>query len=196
MVHKLTLFFPDDFGDPLWAGSVYALEAPDDSSTGEWVLGRSPAADLTINHRMVSVRHAVIAYSFAADRWSLNDLKSSNGTYLNGARVTAGNAEPLNIGDRFYLGTAAAKVHCVEDEQDTISPDEAGPETVASTTPLATLPPAPASPPPPARTLADSVYLAAQWLVSGTTVAGKVYRVVLLAASTAFVVVLIDLAQR
>ncbi|MEA5447329.1 FHA domain-containing protein [Leptolyngbya sp. CCNP1308] len=192
-VPKLTLYFPDEFGDVLWRGETFALEAPKERGTVEWLLGRSPASDLTISIRTVSRKHAAIAYSYAANRWSISDLGSALGTYVNGQKLEE-KPHVIGIGDKFYLGTPEARIHCVEDAQDTISPDEQGPATVASTSPLATLPPPPAPPPP--RTFADSAYLAAQWLISGSTVAGKFYRLIVLVAATAFVVVLIDLAQR
>jgi hypothetical protein len=84
----------------------------------------------------------------------------------------------LNIRDRLALGPKG-KIQVVEDEQDTISPDESGPSTIASTTPLSTLPPfSPPAPPPASKTPWDSVYLGTQWLISAQTPAGKVYRLI------------------
>ena len=194
---KLTLYFDKQFPDPRWANTVFALEVPG-GAAGEFVLGRSPAANLTFDIKSVSIHHAAIAYSYARDKWSLSDLGSRNGTIIRGARIEPTKPEPLNIGDKFWLGPDA-KIHCVEDEQDTISPDEAGPSTIASTMPLATLPTVPPAPtpapstPPTSRTWADSLYLGAQWLVSGSTVAGKIYRLLVLALSITFAVVMLDL---
>jgi ABC-type multidrug transport system ATPase subunit len=55
--------------------------------TGErpLVLGRDPAADVRYDDHRVSRRHAVVR--FDGERWRVEDLGSSNGTYLNGARV-------------------------------------------------------------------------------------------------------------
>lgn len=196
-VPKLTLFFPDDFGDRAWAGTTFALEAPQ-KVRGEWVLGRSPACDITIRIREVSVRHAVIAYSYARNSWTITDLKSTNGTLHNGVKLTPGQPVELNIRDRFTL-SPKGKIQVVEDEEDTISPDEAGPETVASTTPLATLPPpppplptpAPATPPS-SKTPWDSLYLGTQWLISANTVAGTIYRLIVGAAAVAFFIFMVD----
>ena len=205
MAPSLTLFFGEDFADSAWAGMAYTLEIPEGDNChgrgGEWTLGRHPASDLTINIRDVSRHHAAIAYSYAANLWSVSDLGSSKGTVLNGKILPVGDWHPLKIGDRLWL--AANLINIVEDEGDTVGTDD-GPATVASTEPIVIAPPSPPPaaaapsppPPPPARTIGDTAYLAAQWLVSGTTVAGKVYRVVMLAAATCFVVVLIDLAQR
>lgn len=193
---SLTLFFGQDFADENWRGLSYQLSVPGGKRGGEWLLGRAPISDLTINIRNVSRRHAVIGYSYASDRWSIQDLGSEGKTWVNGKALVPGDWHPLKIGDRVHLG--ANLINVVEDEQDTVTPpDEAGPPTIASTEPIDFRPPEPpAPPPPPARTYADSVYYAAQWLFSGQTVAGRAYRVVMLAAATAFVVALIDLAQR
>lgn len=189
MAHKLTLFFPDEFGDPVWAGNTYALEAPEGSTVGEWTIGRHPANHLTINNRHVSRRHAVVSYSYAQNRWAIGDLGSALGTFVNGKQLTPGDMETLKVGDKFYIGTPATRIHCVEDAQDTISPDEQGPSTIASTTPLATLPPAP---PPQPRTYVDLAFVMAQWAISGQTPAGKVYRLLVAAAGVAFFILMLD----
>lgn len=199
--HKLTLFFDPEFGDPVWAGIDYELTAPGQPQ-GEWVLGRSPLAQITINMRTVSGKHAAIGYSFANDSWLLSDLASENGTYLNGKRVEPPRSpRPIVIGDRIDLGPRA-RIQVVENAQDTI-PDELelGPPTIASTTPLATLPTVPPSPPStlptpepaPSRTWQDSLYLWAQWGISASTVPGKIWRMFVLAVAAVFVVVLLDL---
>lgn len=188
--HKLTLFFDPEFGDPVWAGIDYELTAPGQPQ-GEWVLGRSPTAQITINMRTVSGKHAAISYSFANDSWLLSDLASENGTYLNGKRVEPPRRpQPIAIGDRIDLGPRA-RIQVVENAQDTI-PDELelGPPTVASTTPIET--PAPAPEPPPPRTYADSAYVMAQWVISGQTPAGKVYRLIVAGAGVAFFILMID----
>lgn len=205
MAPSLTLFFGDDFADEAWRSLSYKLDAPTDSKSGEWVLGRHPASELTISIRNVSRRHAAIAYSYAANRWSIQDLGSTKGTALNGKWLKPGDLHPLAIGDRVYL--ADNLINVVEDEQDTVGSDE-GPPTLASTEPMdyrpvvdlpQTLPtptPTPAPAPTPARTFEDAAYLWAQWAISGSTVAGKVYRLIVLAAGTAFVVLLIDLFRK
>lgn len=189
-VPKLTLYFPDDFGDALWAGETFALEAPKERGTVEWLLGRSPASDLTITIRTVSRRHAAIAYSYAASRWSISDLSSALGTYVNGKKIDA--PQVIGIGDKFYLGTPEARVHCVEDEHDTLSPDEQGPPTIVSATPLPSWPqaPEPAQPPQGPRTYGDVAYLVMQWVVSPSTALGVVMRLVVLGVAT-FVAVLV-----
>jgi hypothetical protein len=190
-VPKLTLYYPTDFGDPLWSGETFALEAPKDSGTAEWVLGRSPACDLTIAVRTVSRRHAAIAYSYAADRWLIGDLGSFLGTWVNGQKLDD-KPQVLAIGDKFYLGTPEARIHCVEDAQDTISPDDQGPETIASTTPLPSYPPPPVLAPPPPRTYADAAYLAMNWVISPSSALGVAMRMVVLAVATLVAVLVFD----
>ena len=185
-VPKLTLYFDNDFGDSAWANLTFALHAPE-KVRGEWVLGRSPACDLTIKIREVSARHCVITYSYARDAWTLTDLGSTNGTYHKGRRLLPGEGVALQLRDKISLA-ANARIQVVEDEEDTISPDYEGPSTVASTTPLDYRPQGVAVAPAPApepvsssKTPWDSVYLGTQWLLSGSTTAGKIYRLVMAA---------------
>jgi len=106
-VPKLTLFFVPEFGDPIWAGIDYELVAPDHEA-GEWLLGRSPTAHITLNLRTISVKHAAISYSYANDRWLLSDLQSENGTFLNGKRLEPPcRPQPVAVGDRIDLGPSS-----------------------------------------------------------------------------------------
>jgi len=72
------------------------------SDTRSLLLGRDQSADLRYQDHRVSRRHAAIR--FDGQRWVLEDLGSSNGTYLNGARITS---QPvtgplvLRLGDPF-----------------------------------------------------------------------------------------------
>jgi ABC-type multidrug transport system ATPase subunit len=64
------------------------------------VVGRTPENDLPIDHPLISRRHAQFAYAGA--RWTVTDLGSTNGTYVNGRRVTT--AADLTVGDVVDLG--------------------------------------------------------------------------------------------
>ena len=68
---------------------------------GELPIGRetgfSPLGELA-SYNTVSRQHAVV--SLAAGEWTVRDLRSTNGTYLNGARLAEGETKPINDGDR------------------------------------------------------------------------------------------------
>ena len=74
--------------------------------TGPVVIGRSPGADIVIGDDFVSGRHARLAPS--GDAVVLEDLGSTNGTVLNGQRVTG--ARSLREGDTIDIGAVRLKV--------------------------------------------------------------------------------------
>jgi hypothetical protein len=55
-----------------------------------------------------SRQHAVI--NFEDNRLTIEDLNSSNGTYVNRTRVYPGQKRPLNVGDVIQIGTVQLKV--------------------------------------------------------------------------------------
>ncbi|NNJ24620.1 SpoIIE family protein phosphatase [Alienimonas chondri] len=84
-------------------------ETPDSRrlTGGEAVVGRHPNVDVQIDSNMVSRRHARLFQRSGEDDWTLEDLGSGNGTFLNGKRI----AEPivLNTGDRLKFGPVLAR---------------------------------------------------------------------------------------
>ena len=69
-------------------------------------IGRDPARNDLVypaNAPGVSGAHCVVKVE-GGQLW-LTDLGSSHGTYLNGRKLAANQAVPLNPGDRFYLGS-------------------------------------------------------------------------------------------
>jgi pSer/pThr/pTyr-binding forkhead associated (FHA) protein len=64
------------------------------------IIGRSPSADFVVADPAVSLTHAVLSYS--RGMWSLEDAGSTNGTYVNGWRVS----DPIVVrpGDELALG--------------------------------------------------------------------------------------------
>ncbi|MBI5544684.1 MAG: FHA domain-containing protein [Deltaproteobacteria bacterium] len=68
------------------------------------VVGRQPDSDLVVEELSASKRHAVIRWDQASRRCTVEDLGSSNGTFVNGRRVRA--ETPLNDGDIIGFGEA------------------------------------------------------------------------------------------
>ncbi len=63
-------------------------------------IGRHPSCELSVRADDVSRRHAEVRCE--QDRFVLHDLRSTNGTFLNGVRIEA--AAPLSPGDRIEIG--------------------------------------------------------------------------------------------
>lgn len=69
-------------------------------------LGRAEDAHVVVDDVYVSDVHAEI--SLSDDGWAVRDLGSTNGTYLNGAKVTQ--ATPLTAGDQLRIGKTRVEV--------------------------------------------------------------------------------------
>jgi hypothetical protein len=83
---------------PISPPLVLALEW--DHDDGQLVVGRDPdSCDIVLEHPTVSRTHAQLHHRAGA--WVLQDLESTNGTTINGKRVTRCRLEP---GDRVMLG--------------------------------------------------------------------------------------------
>jgi pSer/pThr/pTyr-binding forkhead associated (FHA) protein len=73
----------------------YALDGHDVA------IGRSPSCDIRLEgDQLISRRHALMRYD--GERYTIVDLGSSNGTYVNDVEITE--AHPLAEGDRMLLG--------------------------------------------------------------------------------------------
>lgn len=70
---------------------------------GDVVIGRSPGADIVLDDPLVSRNHARIAVSDEGGIL-IEDLRSANGVFVNGTRITQYSAR-LNEGDRILIGT-------------------------------------------------------------------------------------------
>src|SRR5688572_11819295 len=81
-----------------WQGGQASL------GEGEFVMGRDPEAEISIDEDTVSWRHARLRISGtgAKSQATVTDLESSNGTFLNGKRLD-GEAKALH-GDELRLG--------------------------------------------------------------------------------------------
>ena len=71
----------------------------------EVVVGRSSDLDMVLVEDMVSRRHAKISVN--GDNVTIQDLGSTNGTFVNGERVKRAT---LNDGDRVLIGTSIIKL--------------------------------------------------------------------------------------
>jgi len=72
----------------------------------EVVLGREPGCDFPLDDQTVSSQHARLSYHH--QQWWLEDLASTNGTYLNDEAVT--NAVVITHGDELRLGHMGVKI--------------------------------------------------------------------------------------
>jgi pSer/pThr/pTyr-binding forkhead associated (FHA) protein len=71
------------------------------------VVGRGQQCQITIEDDTVSSAHARLQLDSQGQRVAVTDLNSSNGTFLNGKRITSGHAQ---IGDVVRFGTAEFKL--------------------------------------------------------------------------------------
>jgi DNA-binding transcriptional ArsR family regulator len=79
-------------------GRWYPLEERD-----SWTIGRDPGQDLVVpNDLFASGRHAALAR--AGDGWTVTDLRSRNGTWLDFARIPAGRPGPIRTGQVLTVG--------------------------------------------------------------------------------------------
>ncbi len=84
-------------------------------------IGRAPSCDFTVSDISVSRWHARLYKQ--DDCWLLSDLGSTNGTRLNGWRVTS--AVPVRPGDQIMFGNVA---FVVKDNPGPVAPPQDGPK--------------------------------------------------------------------
>jgi pSer/pThr/pTyr-binding forkhead associated (FHA) protein len=87
------------------------LQVPD---KGKTTIGRSDENRITLPESRVSRRHAEIEWLRSDKRYYITDLGSSNGTYLNSVRLTAGRAGFLNDWDKIRIASAVFTVRIVD----------------------------------------------------------------------------------
>ena len=79
-------------------------------TSGKMVIGRTVNCDIVINDTSASRRHAEIFYDPAMEIVTINDLKSSNGTYVNRKRVPPGEKRALAKDDIIQIGAVQMRV--------------------------------------------------------------------------------------
>jgi DNA-binding winged helix-turn-helix (wHTH) protein len=109
-------------GAPLASIEVLWMKQSVPLTDGEHIAGRDAECSLVIDGTTVSRRHARITVAHGAA--TIEDLDSMNGTYVNGARVTA----PVRLapGDEFALGTELLRVRLRSSSALTVKVDSGG----------------------------------------------------------------------
>ncbi len=77
------------------------------------IVGRLPNSSLLIDEDYVSKRHAMLRFS--GEHWEIRDLGSRNGTFVNGARIKAGEDTALQAGFRIAFGKVEQEWELVDD---------------------------------------------------------------------------------
>src|SRR4051794_38625527 len=92
-----------------------------------WVIGSAPECDLSVNRPTVSERHCCLIRT--ARFFLLQDLRSTNGTFVNGARltsqvrVTPGDAITMGLSERMPWPTTdgeSTTVHIGRDAENDV----------------------------------------------------------------------------
>ncbi len=66
------------------------------------LVGRSSACSVRLEEARASAEHARIEYREGG--WTVRDLGSRNGTFVNGTRLERGGAQPLSVNDKLVFG--------------------------------------------------------------------------------------------
>jgi hypothetical protein len=77
------------------------------------LIGRSRDCRLCLDSRMASAEHAVFHWTGSA--WHLRDLGSTNGTFVDGRRLDAGESTPVARGARLEFGAASDAFVMIDD---------------------------------------------------------------------------------
>lgn len=94
-------------------GKLHMLEM------GDTVLGRGKNADISINDERISRHHVKI--SFKGEVAVLEDLGSTNGTFVNGKRIQI---HPLKDGDKIQISSSTIFKYALQDKIEKIFHDE------------------------------------------------------------------------
>ena len=130
-------------------GKIYPLEAP------EIIIGRDASNGVAINDAEVSRKHAKLNLHGSA--YVIQDLGSTNGTFINGQRITG--TQVLNLGDTVSFGENIVLMYeAAFDPNATVIASSQAPKTVAPVRrPVPAPSPAPAPAPAPVQAYSGQV---------------------------------------
>lgn len=103
------------------SGKTFSLDK------SEVIIGRSPECDIVIQDNTVSARHARLIQR--NNSWNIEDLDSTNGTFVNNKRVTK--AYPLVGGEIIRLGKVELKFQAVTQQSQTQTTQISSPKTIS-----------------------------------------------------------------
>ncbi len=89
----------------------------------QFIIGRSSVCDYVVNSDLASRKHLRLQYDEHGGYWLAIDLGSTNGTHINGIRLTA--PRKLNDGDRIEVGEVEMVFHRQTDNPITQTPPDA-----------------------------------------------------------------------
>lgn len=182
---KLSLYFPPDFPETGLADQSRDLDPSAHPAGYIFTLGRHPSSDIQLGLREISARHCRFRFTPPEDlgaeigSWEIADASSTNGTYLNGVRLSK-NWEPLIPQDRIALSNGSITVIVIE-PFDTLQAE--GDETELMPIPLSGGP----------RSPADFAWEVLQWVAGGQTTIARAYRLVTAAVMACLAIVLLSL---
>ncbi|CAK0733982.1 hypothetical protein CVIRNUC_000365 [Coccomyxa viridis] len=71
------------------------------------LFGRSPAADVVLDHPSLSRQHAVVCYNKLSREWAVLDLNSAHGTEADGISAGKGDPVPLREGSMLHFAASS-----------------------------------------------------------------------------------------
>ncbi len=84
-----------------------------------YLVGRSRLCSLVMDSEVVSGEHAMVRWN--GDGWTIQDLGSTNGTYVDGRRVSPGERAPLSRSSSVGVGRPVASLTLIDDSPPTVS---------------------------------------------------------------------------
>lgn len=88
-------------------GQTIYLETKD-----HWVLGRGTGCDIVLQENSISRQHCDVVFD-PKGQWIVKDLKSSNGTWVNGRQISR---HALESGDKIQLGSSVIVKFVLQDQ--------------------------------------------------------------------------------